>query len=571
MSPKSVDLAQVKALRDAYDLHPLVATVLINRGLGNPEAAGSFLRPRLKDLSDPFSLPGMEPAISRLQVAIESRQKIVLYGDYDVDGVTSLALLKRFLARLGAKVSTFLPHRMDEGYGITPDGLERCLLEQNPDLLVAVDCGTNSADQLLSLRRHGVDSLVLDHHEIQGRVDPEGEPILVNAKRGKDWHYLCSVGVAFKVCHALRNRLRLTEIDLRQFLDLVALGTVADLVPLEGENRTFVRSGLRQMEKTLWPGLSRLIEVSDANSPCLATDLGFRLGPRLNAAGRLGTAQDALDLLLEDDGDRAKVIANRLDQQNRSRQAVERRIHEEAEAQAALLMSYDPDRSSLVLAKEDWHPGVIGIVAARIARSHHRPAIVIAFDEDGMGKGSGRSIPGISLVKALQPCQAHLERFGGHEMASGLTIHRDQLEAFRAAFEESTSELLSPDLKRPKLKLEAEAFLDDLTPRLLSHHELMQPFGNGHAQPVFLARGILLGRDPRVVGGKHLQLLLTQGSTRRQAVYFDASMDSLPRPPWDVAFTIAPNTYQGETQLQIVIKAVRTAQADPSGKSKAGS
>ena len=416
--PAPADAAQCACLVRELGLPPFVAELLCRRGFATPVLAAPFLEPRLKSLSDPFLLPNMEAAVQRLLAAIDARERIVLYGDYDVDGVTSLAIFTRVLQAYGAKVASFLPSRMEEGYGLSHDGVRRCMEEHRPQLLVAVDCGTSSVAEIAALRRDGVDVLVFDHHEPKSALPADAT--IVNPKLGGDFHYLCSAGLAFKAAHALLKRRPRPEFDLKCVLDLVALGTVADLVPLVAENRILVKRGLLQLAETRWPGVRALMAKAVVRPPLCAADVGFKLGPRMNAAGRLGTAQEALELLLTADPARALVLAERLDAQNRERRAVEDGVLKAAEAQVAEW--FRPAEHAAVVAGDDgWHPGVVGIVASRLSKRLHRPAIVIGFDEAGVGKGSCRSISGYSLVQALGECAAHLEKHGGHEMAAGLT------------------------------------------------------------------------------------------------------------------------------------------------------
>jgi single-stranded-DNA-specific exonuclease len=545
-----------KLARD-LSIAPFVAELLVRRGFATAPEAACFLDPRLKALGDPFLLPDMERAVERLLAAIDRRERIVLYGDYDVDGVTSLALLTRVLRAFGAEPQCFLPLRMDEGYGLSADGAARCVETHHPQLLVAVDCGTSSATEIAALRADGVDVIVIDHHEIKGAL-PDGVA-LVNPKRGADFHYLCSVGLVFKVAHALLKRRPLAGFDLREHLDLVALGTVADLVPLVAENRILVKRGLEQLATTRWIGLRALMEVAVVRAPLTPSDVGFKLGPRMNAAGRLGTAEEALELLLTDDASRARTIALDLDRQNRERRAVEDDVFTQAETQ--LGEWFQPERdAAIVVGADGWHPGVVGIVASRLLRRHHRPALVIGFDECGVGKGSGRSIDGLSLVQALTHCGPLLEKYGGHEMAAGLTLRRERFVEFREAFRACASQLLSAEQLQPRLRLDAELTLGDIHFELLAQHGALQPFGMGNRQPTFFARGVTLAAEPRVMKEKHLSLLLHQGGDEYRAVWFGSAAEVLPRLPWDVAFEIERNEYQGSVSAQIHIKAVRSAQ-----------
>jgi single-stranded-DNA-specific exonuclease len=546
----------ISRLRRELDLPECLARVLVRNGFGEPALADSFLQPRLKNLSDPFLLPNMEAAARRVLLALERNEKIALYGDYDVDGVTSLALLHRILTSMGGRVAAFLPHRIEEGYGLSPSGVERCMEEHAPQLLIAVDCGTNSAAEVAQFYAAGAEVVILDHHEPSSHL-PRCEA-LVNPKLDGHLSYLCSAGVCFKLAHALLKISPHPEIDLKEYLDLVALATVADIVPLIAENRILVHRGLHQMGQTRWPGLRALMSVADVNTPVQSSDIGFRLGPRINASGRLGTALESLRLLLSNDAREAARLADSLDQQNRERQGVERSLIQEVDAWVA--QHYDSERDACIVAgQRDWHHGVLGIVAARVMRRYHRPTLLVGFDEDGLGKGSGRSIEGISLVEALSQCAEHLDKFGGHEMAAGVTVRQDRFESFRDAFRQTARSLVNTDILTPKLRLDAELLLDDISFTLLDHQQRLEPYGAANLQPIFAARGITPSGSPRVLKEKHLKLEFQSGRQKLGAIFFNGAAEPLPRPPWDVAFTIERNEYNGRTDVQIQVVAIRSA------------
>src|SRR5256885_2752999 len=505
-------------------------------------------------------LPNMQPAVSRILAALDGHQRIVLFGDYDVDGVTSLALLAETLRAYGAKPDLFLPLRMEEGYGLSREGIERCLEQYRPQLLVALDCGPSSAAEIVDLRQRGVDVIVLDHHEPKSAL-PECIAI-VNPKidPSSPFHYLCSVGIVFKLCHALLKT-RPIDFDLKARLDLVALGTVADIVPLRDENRTLVQRGAIEIARTKRPGLKKLIEVSGVKPPIFTEDIGYRLGPRLNAAGRLSTAEKSLRLLLTQDEAEAVELAEFLDKQNRERQDVEKKICAAAEEKIA--KEFDPTRhAAIVVYERGWHAGVLGIVASRIAHRFHRPAIVIGFDESGVGKGSGRSIEGFNLVAALTRCADKIDKYGGHEMAAGLTIQAKNVDLFAEQFRQIGRELLSDEDLQPRLQIDHELNFCELNFDFLRWHEMLQPFGNGNPQPLFFAREVESVAAPRVVGEKHLQLRLRQRNHHRRAIFFGGAANSLPPQPWDIAFRIRSDEYGGETRLEMRVEAVRESEPE---------
>lgn len=555
--PSPFDSQEVERFAGELGVARFAAELLMRRGMSSAPDAEHFLAPRLKSLRDPFLLPNMAAAAERILAAIDRRERVVLYGDYDVDGVTSLALLTRLLRAMGAEPAFFLPLRADEGYGLSPDGVARCVSEHAPQLVIAVDCGTSSVAEIADLRAQGVDVIVLDHHECKEEL-PDCVA-LVNPKLGDDFHYLCSVGIVFKVAHALLKLRKANEFDLRECLDLVALGSVADLVPLRSENRIFVRNGLLQLARSKWVGLRALVDVSGLSAPFSPGNIGFGLGPRLNAAGRLGTAQDALELLLTEDANRARQLAVALDVQNRERRTVEEAVFQQAEAQ--LLERFDAARdAAIVVGAAGWHPGVVGIVASRLQKRHHRPTFVVGFDETGMGKGSGRSIHGLSLVAALGRCSALLEKHGGHEMAAGLTVREALFTEFRQAFCACARESLTDEQLQPSLHVDAELTLGEIDYELLDQHESLQPFGMGNPQPLFAARGVTVAGEPRVMKEKHLSLILRQNGDEYRAVWFNSATQELPRLPWDVAFQIERNEWQGTVSPQIHIRAVRRSE-----------
>lgn len=534
-----------------------LAGMLVARGFGDPAVAEHHLRPMLKSLPMPEGLAGTAEAAARLWQAVDRNERVVLYGDYDVDGVASLAILSRFLGAHGLQVRTFLPSRADDGYGLGIAALERCQAEHNPSLLVAVDCGTTSVEEVDWLGGRGIDTIILDHHEPKRRM-PAAE-VIVNPKTGGSMHHLCSAGVVFKVCHAMLRQRRDTGVDLRDYLDLVALATVADIVPLIEENRTIVRHGLAAMPRSKWVGLRALMAVAGVGGTVRSGDLGFRIGPRINAAGRLGPAARALRLLSTDDPAEATRIASELDARNRERQTVERRVA--AEAEAWVEANFDPGRGvTIVVGNRGWHTGVIGVVASRLMRKYHRPSFVIGFDRNGEGKGSGRSIEGMPLVDLLQHCEEHLVKFGGHGMAAGISINESALVEFREAFERAAAALVEGDMLVPRLRLDSEldpAAVDDA---VMGAQEMLEPFGAANRQPVYHFRGVAPAGEPRVMKERHLRLDLATGRRRTRAVFFNAPVDDLPRPPWDLAYTLEWNEWQGRVEPQVRILAMRTSQ-----------
>jgi single-stranded-DNA-specific exonuclease len=539
-------------------LGPLAVRLLALRHFTEETAARTFLEPRLADLGDPFVLPGMTEAVARIFQAVENKEKVTLYGDYDVDGVTSLTLITITLRAYGLDPHCFLPHRVEEGYGLSRDGLARCFEEHGkPDLLIAMDCGTGSVAEVAWLKEQGVDCIIVDHHE--PGVERPDAVALVNPKLGNALTYLCTAGLAFKLAHALLKTQKIPGFDLREHLDLVALGTVADLVPLTEENRVLVNKGLERLSVTRRMGLCALKTVAGLDGFVQTQHIGFRLGPRLNAAGRLDTAQTALDLLLCEDSQDARDCAALLDAHNRERQEVENTVQKEASAmlEADATLS---EGACIVLGSRTWHSGVVGIVASRIMRDFHRPTILVAFDDEGHGRGSGRSVPGISLVDALNSCRHLLVKGGGHAMAVGISIEEENFAIFRSAMGAAVTAQIQGRELEATLGIDAEVVLADLAPPFLRHYCAMEPFGMGNQEPVFIARGVMPQLPGTIIKERHWKLLLRQGTEMRPAMWFNAPVNDPPAAPWDVAFKVQRHIWRGQESWQLMISEVRTAE-----------
>ena len=505
----------------------------------------------------------MAAAVKRVFAAADRGEKVALYGDYDVDGVTSLTLLKTVLDACGIASGTFLPHRIDEGYGLSIEGLERCLAEQSPALLIAVDCGTTSINEIAWLRERGVETVILDHHE----PSPEGIPdccALVNPKvpgqgLSSRFDYLCSAGVVFKLAHAMLKERPVAGFNLRDYLDIVAVGTIADIVPLREENRILVRRGLLELARTHNAGLAALAEIAAIDPPYGAQDISFRISPRLNAAGRLDTATAALDLMLCDNPRQAQELAAKLDRQNRQRQELEGKAAAEAMAAIEAGNAGECDHA-IVVADSQWHPGVVGIVASRVSRKFNRPAFIIAIDKNGVGKGSGRSIEGVSLVDAINSGHTHLIAGGGHDMAAGISIHEDNIDAFRRHLNSHVRNTTSPEDLVPRLHIDAECTIGQLHLQILDHYLQLEPFGAANPEPLLLARNVNSTSEPRILKDKHYRFTLQQGEAVCDAIYFNGVENKLPPPPWDVAFAVMRNHFRGRVSLQMNVRAVRSTE-----------
>lgn len=538
----------------------LLAQCLVNRGFSALDAARCFLEPRLRSLADPFLLPQMDLAVARLFIARERGEELVIFGDYDVDGVTATALLTTVLEPLGWTVRQFVPDRFDEGYGLTQAGVENCLEQHPATLLLAVDCGSTAVEQIAWLRERGVDVIVLDHHQF-GAVYPAATA-LVNPQLGRDYRELCSAGLAFKLAHALVKRGRemglpgFERFELKPLLDFVALGTVADLVPLTGENRILVTVGLERLSTTTRPGLVALKEVAGITGECAPYNVGFQLGPRLNAAGRIETARAALDLLLAPDLESARPLAEALDQTNRERQNIERRMADDVVG--IVRSKFNPERDVVIVEGAPlWHIGVVGIVASRVLREFYRPTVIIGGDGN-YWRGSGRSVPGFDLAAALRECSDLLVKHGGHAMAAGVTLEPAKLDALRDRLNSLARRALTADQLVPELRLDAAVALGDLTAECVGQLERLQPFGQGNA-PIQLVVGRLRQSRPAQRMGKeqqHWKLwvadAMAPSSSPVAVIWWGAGDAPVPAcPVFDVAVVPEITAYNGVRRLQL--------------------
>jgi len=571
-------------LANVLKISPLLAQCLLNRELDEPQIITGFLEPRLKHLADPFSLPNMSLAVQRLYQARERGEHVVIFGDYDVDGVTSTALLLEFLRGLGWMVDYHLPHRLDEGYGLTIESVERCLRKVQAKLLVAVDCGSTAVECIRTLQQRGVDVIVVDHHQVcqplppavalvnPQIISPNGAgPILINGDGSKEIHdesadsshgnfqELCSVGLAFKLAHALLKHGRETnlagaaEYDPRPLLDLVALGTIADLVPLTGENRILVAAGLDRLNRTERPGLVALKKVAQSNGPLGVHEVSFQLAPRLNAAGRLETAEDALRLLLSRDLAEATVQAEKLEGQNRERRNIERGMAEEAIGRVKA--KFKPEEDLIIVEGQlEWHVGVVGIVASRVLRQFYRPTIIVGGEGEEW-RGSGRSITGFDLAAALSECGDLLVRHGGHAMAAGLSIQPKNVDSLRARLNEIARRSLKVEQLQPHLRLDAEVGLEEVTFECLAELRRLRPNGQGNPPVQFYARNVSHQRPLQRVGAEkqHVKMWVTDGLVTHEAVWWGAGEESLPVGRYDLAFTPQLNEYNGRRTVQLKV------------------
>ncbi|HVU32008.1 MAG TPA: single-stranded-DNA-specific exonuclease RecJ [Opitutaceae bacterium] len=554
--------AEVEALSKRAGISRVLAELLLRAGLRDADAAAGFLQPALAGLNDPFLLRHLDEAANRLRQAIARREQIVVLGDYDVDGVSSTALLVMVLRRFGLNPRFVVPRRSEDGYGLSRSAIDRALEAGKPQLFIALDCGTNSHDEAAYLKSEGVDVLVIDHHRSKERPLEDG--ILINphvhsteGEPDSAWRHLCTVGLVFKLMHGLLKQLRAENhpvafrIKLRDHLDLVALGTIADLVPLLGENRILARHGLRILETTHRPGLRALMEVSGVkpNQGITPTDISFRLGPRINASGRLADAALSVELLLSDDAAFCVETARQLDLFNRERQDIERAITEEAER---IIETQFASHAGIVLFGENWHPGVVGIVAGRVTRKYNRPCVVLG-NEGEMAKGSGRSVDGVNLVEVLGTCCEHLTSWGGHPMAVGVALPKLHLETFRVRFAEAVRAHAGGDIAEARLEIAVWLMPEQITERLMDEIDALHPFGQGNPEPVFGVRSVVLRNSPEVFKEQHFRFHFEDGRGRRlHGVAWKLAHRMPPlATPIDLAVELKWNHFNGRKLLQL--------------------
>lgn len=557
----------VRKLSEALCLDDVLAAILCLRGVHTQEEAEIFLESSLSQLRNPTGIPGIVEAADRIIKAIDNDERICIYGDYDVDGVTATSLMVLVLRRLGADVFPFIPHRIKHGYGLHGDAVHQ-IRDSGAFLLVTVDNGIAACSEVALALSLDMDVIITDHHEPP--EDLPKTPYIVNprvhfgsASDVEPFMMLAGVGLAFALMIVVRSRLReradRREVDLpnlREYLDLVALGTIGDVVPISGENRILVRHGLQEMRRTHNKGLRELIRVSGLSDRDVTPGhVGFMLAPRINAAGRLGDAELALRLLVSSDEKEVKEAASILNQENMKRQEVEKEILEQALEQIEL---HGRDDKVIVLHSKDWHPGVIGIVASRIVDRFYRPTILVT-GKDGKAAGSGRSIPGFSLFEALDACQEDLLKYGGHKMAAGLTLSWERMESFKEKINRYAESTLEPEDLIPSIQVDGILDIDRISDRLLQGIEMFKPFGMGNPEPKFLSQGVMF-LDPSIVGENHIRLKIRSQHGFLTAIGFNMKdlFDGLdPKTPMDLLYHLRYNDYNGVRSIQLVLVDVK--------------
>jgi len=545
------------------EISPLTAQVLANRGINQIDQAYQFLHPSLSHLHSPFLMKDMDKAVDRVIQALSKQEQVLIYGDYDVDGVTSIAILILFFQSLQFPHRFYIPHRIERGYGLHPDIIGK-FAQQGVKLIITADCGISDMDAVKKAQEMGVDVIITDHHEPTDAL-PDASAI-INPKTMEDEYpggELSGVGVAFKFAQAIYRRLGQDESELEDHLDLVALGTAADIVPLVRENRIFTKFGMAQIAKTTKPGLKSLIFVSGILGQKIGTgQVVFILAPRINAVGRLGDADLAIRLLTTRDESKAAEMARILDDENQRRKNIDETTLKEALDLIEQNVDLANDKA-IVLASSGWHQGVIGIVASRLAERFHRPTIMIAIDQDE-GKGSARSIPGFHLYEALRECEEYLTQYGGHKYAAGISILPEKIQPFREKFKKVSDEKLSRDDLLPRLLIDSELELEQINPELVKVLDLFAPFGPQNMRPVFLTRNLKIWGEPHVVGNNHLRLRVKKAGPVFDCIGF--GMGDMTKLLFmkgiriDLAYVVDTNFWNDTYKIQLRIKDLRISE-----------
>jgi len=555
-----IDKQTVESYAQLLNVPSIISRILLNRGIDTLDKAKIFFRGKMENLYDPFLLKDMEKAVDRIITAIKHNEKILIYGDYDVDGITAVSMLYLLLKRLGANVCFYIPHRVQEGYGISTTGIDEAAKEQT-GLIISVDCGITAIKEVEYARQLNMDVIISDHHE-PGIELPDAYAILNPKCVNSNYPFqeLAGVGVAYKLAQALITALNFKESLIKEFVDLVAIGSAADIVPLIDENRIFVKEGLKRLNETKRPGLKALLQVAGlSNKPIGTGQIVFIIAPRINAVGRMGNAERAIELFTTQNQDRALEIANIFEAENRQRKNIDEETFKMA--QHIIDENYDlTDHYGLVLDQEGWHPGVIGIVASRVVEKYYRPTVMIST-EDNIGKGSARSISGFDIYLALKQCEDLLIGFGGHKYAAGLTIEKKRIEQFRQRFNQIACQHLDEDLLSPKLRIEGEIRLKEINSRLYKFLRLLAPFGPQNMRPVFVSQKLQVVGTPTIVGNNHLKFKVRQDGIVLDAIGFNLG-DLIYRiepgaSNLDMAYVIEENTYLGRITLQLRVKDLR--------------
>ena len=544
---------EVKKVKSKYQLNELLATILVNRNIIKEDDIRLFLNPTRDDFYDPFLITDMKIAIERIVEAIEEGQKVTIYGDYDVDGITSITVLKSFLKDVGLEASSYIPNRLDEGYGLNKDAIDT-IKQSECDLMITVDCGISAMDEIEYANSLGIETIVTDHHE-PGNELPKAYAVIDNKRKDSKYPFreLAGVGVVFKLIQALGIRMGLKEESYLKYLDIVCIGTISDIVPLVDENRVIAKLGMMLVKQTKNIGLKSIIH-SSGYTKIDSNTISFGVAPRINACGRMGKAEEALELFLSANINEVNNLTKKLNEHNRERQETEKAIFESAIEK--IEREHLNDNKAIVVGGKNWHHGVIGIVSSKITDMYFKPSILLSFEEDGMGKGSGRSIPGFDLHDALMKCSDTVEKFGGHSMAVGITIKKEKLETFREEFEKIATENHIDEIM-PIINIDAKINLSDIDKEMVESMKQLEPFGEANKMPIFAFKNLKIDSIRSLSEGKHLKLTLKDTNNIINAIGFNMGYlaeeyrigDKI-----DVAGVLEVNTFNGTENLQINLK-----------------
>ncbi len=547
-----VNEKEIEELQDKYKMNKLLATILSNRGIVEEEQIEKFLNPKRNDFYDPYGMPDMKITVERIIKAIENQEKTIIYGDYDVDGITSVTVLKSFLKERGLDVGVYIPNRLDEGYGLNKTAVEK-IAQEGYTLMITVDCGISAIEEVQYANELGIETLITDHHE-PGEEIPKALAV-VDAKR-KDNKYQCrnlaGVGVVFKLIQAISMRLGLEEKEYLKYLDIVCIGTISDIVPLTDENRVIVKLGLKLVQQTRNLGLRSILQATGYNK-IDSIAISFGVAPRINACGRMGHQEEALNLFLSKDAKEVNELTQKLNEYNKERQEIEKNIF--ADAVEQIKANNLQEKSTIALMGKNWHHGVIGIVSSKITEMYFKPSILLC-EEGDIGKGSGRSIPGFDLYEALTKCQKSIERFGGHAMAIGITIKKDKFEEFKTEFEKTARENHIEDIV-PILKIDSQISLDEINKNIVESLKELEPFGEENKTPLFLFKNLKIDSIRALTEGKHLKLTVKENKAVVNAIGFNLGQlaneykigDKI-----DIVGNLEINSFNGVDNVQINIK-----------------
>lgn len=549
------DESKVKEIIEKYSINQLLATILVNRKLTKQEDIRLFLEPTRKDFHNPFLITDMEKAVERIIKAIENQEKVTIYGDYDVDGITSITVLKSFLQDRGLAVESYIPNRLEEGYGLNKQAIEK-IVKNGCQLMITVDCGISANEEIKYANSLGIETIVTDHHE-PGNELPEALAVIDNKRKDSTYPFreLAGVGVVFKVIQAIGMKLELKEEEYLKYLDIVCVGTISDIVPLVNENRVIAKLGLMLIRQTKNIGLRSIIHSSgytkiDSNS------ISFGIAPRINACGRMGKAEEALELLMSKNYNQVSELTKKLNEHNRIRQETEKDIFENAVKQ--IEEEHLENNNAIIVGGHNWHHGVIGIVSSKITEMYFKPSILLSFEEDGIGKGSGRSIPGFDLHDALMQCMDTIEKFGGHSMAVGITVRKEKFKPFREEFER-IAEAAHIDEIMPVIQVDSKIELKDISKEMVESLKQLEPFGEGNRMPVFVFKNLKIDSIRALSEGKHLKLTLKDNNTIINSIGFNLGHlaeeyrigDKI-----DIVGVLEINSFNGVDSLQINMKDV---------------